>query len=791
MNSKWRRVALKVSGIGGLCVFFAAGSAASAPAEYGLKIDLSVGRAVISKAGIGIARPYDWAALPAANGAVGRTRQRLSKASIDHLPAFAETVDRMVVQSEESGFDLWDAAEQLHASPNSALIVTFDVESDRETRVILGFGCSGDALIALNGKLVFGTETAVSPKKHNDEEYIRTQSLVPLSLRAGINKVSVLCRKCSAWDKIPDPHASDQWMLGAELYTDDGIAWQACRVRNFDLLDTPIVKAFADLRVTTSIYGRRGVLLYDLAGKERAKGEIDDDGRVLWDSRLPELPFHGFLEVDRHYTDAIFVTGEAKIEDICQYIYSTNFSDNRTDAWAKRCAHLLKPVFIDMRDNWWARKLVLSTTMAVADLKSSAVRDQLSHYRPSQIEFAQFRSDIDGTNQYYRVYRGAGSGTQRRPVLMVLPTVEDVMRPPLEGQDVANIRDAEDLATLGDEFGIDIVWPGNSEVDFGGNLSLKEIAECVDDFKKRTGNDQPHIYAFGVCSSGVTAIACGETMDLAGVILEIPVINRSIHRFVKGLDIDEFIYPSEALASEQTASKLHLLANRPVYIVFNTDMPGHGRIQESRDLVGYLLDKGGSVEAHYPKPEHFFLWGERNRVYEAQMCDWISRQEKMFKPPARRNSELLQKREPQSVKDALLLGFKVNPSEDQCLTRWIQGWKMLWESYRGAPWEYRENAPTVVETHVLKQADYLELEEQKFFSGRATLDTLDQKAVSKTDELWGFRLIPSSGTERVDVFRSENASVDLPKCDLVIDGCCKAVLWRKVKGQWQLLDVWL
>jgi len=727
---------------------------------------------------------------------VGRTRQIVEASRLAMFPPIPPVTNAMVLYSKQSGFDLWQAVETIGCKPGSDIVFEFNILAKEKRSIVLGFGCSGNALIEVNRKSVFATVTANSPAKGNDEEFIRTQNLITLSLNLGINNVRILCRKVDSWKAVPEPHELNQWMLSAELYQDSNVAWKEHRERNFDLLDTPIVPAFTDLRCVTFEPGRVGVLLSDINGNNQGVGNFLPNGSIDWQTPLPPVPFIGFISVGTDATDGIIVTGPSSIEKVATDVMTRKSPDTESSAWRFRSEHLLTPQFRLLRDNWWARKLVLSVMMVVCDRKSQTLQQLFEGYRSASIGFRHYRSKIDGSEQYYLYHEARKRFYGVAPILAILPPVDAEIHSFLEGPVVANLRDLEDLASLSDELGIDVLWPGYVEIDYGGNFSRKILDECLMDVANQRRSGLASIYLLGTCSSAVSAIGYAETRNVSGVILQSPDVSRRRHRWMNGLTVDTIQLPTAVLVREQTNNKIDRLIGTPVYMVYNNVMMGHGNQSETAALVDFLKVSNADVQAFWPRSEHFYLWGERLRVQEEPMFRWINIRNGPDANGAQTRRGVLKKEagSPITIKDAMLQGFKISEIDDPLIQAWLKDWIALWVSYRGSVGQYKDSSrPTTVVARVLDELDVNKMTASTFFcgtelplSGRHEIE-----AISSNDRLFGFRLSTTAHDVSVEILRTPKLDVAPPHFDIVVDGCAKGMLWKYIDTHWVLVDLWL
>jgi hypothetical protein len=719
--------------------------------------------------------------LKSISGGTGRTVWRLNADDLGRLDPLVGSLTGHAIIAGECGFDLWDGVRATVAAAGANLVLSFDIVAQSDQKALLGFGCTGEAVVQCNGRIVFATG--------GTKELVRTQSLIEISLSAGKNRLIVLCHKPEGWDIPPEQPLRNQWMISMEVYGDESSAWIAFRSRNMHLMDTPIVGAQNDIIVQATTSERVTARLYDREGTELSRGVITGSGRVIWDNLIDKMPFFGYLMVGSEDAEPVLITGNKALDEIIPAMISLD-SIACSDAWKKRIVHLLRPEFASSRDVWWSRKMTVCVGMATEARKSKVDFHRLC--RATWLEFHDYVSSVDGTRQYFRMFRNPRSDSHKNPILIVLPSVTDPVRPFLESAEIASLQHSENLASLADENNIVLLWPGLAEVDYGGDLSRIQVDECLAALKKLLDTEHSPVFVLGFCSSSVAALGFAETRDVDGLILVTPIVERGAHRWMKGLDIDDLSYPSVVLKAEQTNTRLSSLRQTPVLILYDADVPGHGDRVGCRILCEDLVSMGGSLDARWPEPSNDFRWGESARVEEKNLLQWV-RLNKDIVSRSRNSPHLtISGDRPDTVKTALLKGFAVDKPADAVLAHWFDQWSARWSSFRGSPWLFSSServAHTIVVSCVLVSGEDPLTRGRGFFSGEPQLPEYLQNERPVSEALWGFRLVP--GRQMVEVFRTVDACKDLPRVDLLVDGCCTGAVWRLTPKGWVLAQLWL
>lgn len=715
-------------------------------------------------------------------GGMDRTSWRLDRGQLSHIPKLREPRGGKVFDALPSGFDCWALLDALQAPPQSCLIAAFRVRSAVSRTVYLGLGCDDEAVVFQDGLPVFAT-------MGRRRDYIRTQNLVPITLNPGGAEISILLRKFGGWAAIPTKHNSQEWIGGFELYGSAESAWAGFRSHNFSFTDTSIVSTLEDVRVNADPPASRALRLLDIRGREVAVGEINDSGSVSWQAHAVALPSLGFLSLRGEGSEGILITGNRSLEAAMAMLPAQG--SDASDAWRLRRDYLLlQPK--GARELWWTRKMVLALLMTCGDPKSPEVVQRFADYPAAQLQFHDYVSRVDGSRQYFRIARLKPNEDADWPLLVMLPTVTSPVRPFLDSQEIADERGAENVAALAAENRLMVLWPGNTEVDYGGDLALTEIEEAVDATKALLGREKIRIFLSGVCSSGVTAIRYAETHAIQGLILQSPVIRRSRWRWISGLRLDDPHYPAEVLAAEQTDLSFERLRGVPLYLVYNSGMPGHGDRMGSLFLCDRMRRLGSEVEAHWPLPDAEWVWGERERALLAPAVAWAGRHRDTIIPAGSAAAK-----PNRSVKGALLKGFQVVRPEDETLQLWLDWWESFRAEYRGQgqedfAWRPPHSPKTVLRFKLLDSDEMDEIRAGRFIDGNASPEFESLRgSLQPQDQLWGFRLLPDQDPETVEVFRSSSVEDSPPKIDLILDGCCRGALWRRTDGGWSLIGCWL
>jgi hypothetical protein len=723
-----------------------------------------------------IARPFfvDYA------GGIGRSQRRLEDHELAQCAYPLALTSGTELSSEEFGFDLWTSVEKLQLSSGTDLLVAFDIQVATTGDYWVGLGNNDEVVVYVNRQPVFGLVGSC--------EYVRNRNLFRVTLASGLNEIRVLCHH-KMWKEVPLFHYYEQWMLSVDLFSDSTSAWDAFRRRNFHFLDTPIVRTIRDFRVDSVTPEINSVTLYNSSGNRITSGYITPTGIVSWNTtdNIP-VPLLGFIDLAGRASEPIIIMGENSLQYFVDSLISRK-KDSGNSAYASRIRHLLKPEFNHERTIWWARKLAAALAAIQEYDGNSALSSVLSTYALKDLRFVSYRSNIDGTIQYYQRYNNPRRAGKAVPIVIVLPTVSAPVRPYLESAELANLQDTEILMDLALDAGVDLIWPGIVDIDYGGNLARSVLDEVLIDIAESHEHLNVPVVLLATCSSGVLAIGYAKTREISGLILQTPMIHRGRYRWFNGIDVADPQLPSNVLEAEQTDADFDRLMRLPIFLTFNIDVPGHGDRLACRKLCAQLITTNTNFEQHWPKADREFRWGERLRVPLAEAFSWLSIKSKEIASKA--CIRVIRKRESVlTVKDCLLQGFSIEKSTDKLLAQWLERWSARWFSIRGTPSATCTSSlgSVNVTSDVLSEEDYTSIRNNLHFKGTCVYKRNSQSLKDNDKNLFGVRLLNGN---TVQIFRSADLIEIPPAIDLIVDGCVRGALWQFDGTEWHLLEAWL
>lgn len=722
--------------------------------------------------------------------AIGRSYGPLKLDGVSYPQTAPE--DWSEAETQRGGFfDLWNFFPAALGQTKQAVLLEFELRAEHLERCYLSIGfndCCG--VLFIDREPVWGMGGA--------REHALGQNLVPIQLKDGHAQVSLLLWKIDPWTNVPPNHFEPEWAANLAACPSVSAAWDTYAANNYHIVDTPIVQSLEDLRFDANLPGHRSVVIRNLKGEAVLTGEVTESSgfRATADNPPPlHAPFVGTIGLGNELTEALVIEGDSTIEKITKSTVSAGRREVPDgDAWAFRCEHLIKPEFLNDRDRWWARKMALSLAMAGLRTTFDPSAEWIQQWKSAKVEFHAYKSAIDGTTQHYRSMIGPLKEGRSRPLAVFLPGAPMPVRPNLESYAVADLRETTELLTrMADQYGVDLLWPGNVDIDYGGNFTRRWIDEALQALQR----DHPAVgyrpvYIIGTCAAGVAALGYAETHGgTDGIVCWSPVVSRNTYRWpIRDKDWP-IALPAEALAAEATDTDLTNLKNVPLYCLFDHDVAGHGDRPGTRRLCEALARSGGSVTQHWiPYPDPALEWGLRSMDSEAEWLNWISWNAPKSGPRAPRRDQPA----PQTIKDALLEGCTVETPTSEPGRAWVDRWMASVAQYRGAAIvpDRREAA-----CHVRVRSISRDAAVSRFTAEHPGARPLRTNLRNWSDTLQAYSDIwivelKSTPPLVVDVENcSETVHPSVPGFDLFREGECRAVAWGFRQGEWELIQVWL
>lgn len=716
------------------------------------------------------------AGVPLADGHASFGRQSIRVRENSSEPDVLLKDEGFVIETRRGGyFDLWAAFDQTTAR-NGAAGLAFVVKVAESRKSYIAIGCDDGYRLRLNGRSI---STRIGRRDLNPDE-----DLVELSLTAGNNQVEISFFKGAAWRQVPNDHFGDQWGAALKLYPDAETARRGIRSIAHHFLETPIVTDFGALALGIPGSLAPNLVIRDVNLKVVWQAPVDDQGILILskaEGRIPPLPFLGFACVDSLMMEPIICV--ASFDQLTPELAGQLGPLSNNQACRFRLRHLLRPEFTSSRDRWWARKLTMSAAMAlIGQDDDGKLPEKFDAWPTANEPFVAYSSHIDGRMQFYRYSRSRVQTTPRR-LAIFFPGAPMPVRPYLESHSVSDIKEAETLAALANAEGIDLLWPGNVDVDYGGEITLAWVKEAVADcLKKRYGEEPVLVFPVGTCAAGVGALKfAANVQNIGGVVLWSPVPFRATYRWPAAEPAQVEAMPVEAWRTSRPAD-LTLLKDIPMFLRFDIDVPGHGDRLETREFVRDLRSAGGSIEERWlSDPDPVMEWGMRGTEAQREWMLWMRRQNPLN--PAR----AVPHEGTESVQELLLKGFQVKTDGSSLADAWADKWHAMLSTYRGDFPSASAFDPKVLVT--ITQVGVASLPVLiRTALGQTLLSPATTAAAISSCEGW--MMIGMSGNS-IAVHLSDNlAANDSPPIDILKEGCARGVLWIKRGQRWLVVQVW-
>lgn len=711
------------------------------------------------------------------SGAIGRLRMPLSQEQLGSLIIPSVGRNEIKISVDEPVIDVWKIVERLGAPPDSSISIDFDIISKQNRSIALGIGACDEFFAFCNGEPVHGMS--------GRRDLARNQNLIAISLVPGQNRIKIVTRKASQWSEPPVQHHDNAWELRIDFFGSEDYAYKVYRKTSFHLVDTPIVTALENLRLDAVIGGRNEVhILNVIDGKEYSRGTGIRDGSIMWDYKGEPLsvPLLGLLVVNNCNAEPILVVPSelttASVVELSPQPYSTPESE----AWAERATHLLDPKKNFTRDFWWARKLTAYLFKTNEDRWPKNLREIAADCKVAKINFRSYISGIDGSRQFYRSYSSDDQTTD--PILVVsVPGVNRPVRPYLESYSLANQLDTESLAACIEEAGVDLIWPGLIDVDYGGEYAVTNLRECIADAQRRYSNPT-RTYLVATCSAGVSSVNFAMSCsDLDGLILNTPEVIRSYTIWNPGLPISR-ISDNRPKHDVNTVPQIAAgLRDIRFFMQWDLQIPGHGDLEGARNLTVSMAKQGSDVTSLWPVPKDYYIFGEAYRQESEKWLSWILKRKlknRSLSAAKESKSNLVPRK---SVKSALLKGFEIELPQDSNFSQYIEYWSSVAHFYRGHKWENVRSSdqPSTKKTTVkIVPTDVAKCKESFSLSA----DSIPQTS----DALWGFKLVKDeSSRETIEIFSTSPTL--FPRIDILLSGECEGSIWVHNEDSWDLVKV--
>jgi len=276
------------------------------------------------------------------------------------------------------------------------------------------------------------------------------------------------------------------------------------------------------------------------------------------------------------------------------------------EAQVKRGETLFSRANYDVGNDVWQEKAVYTLgnlASMISEIREG--RQNISRDRPG-LHIRGFRSKIDGSTQYYRIFIPSNYDRSKAlPLLLVMPTPFTAREKPfIESAFMANHREAERLGQYAEKHGFAILWPGYKNAPEGFTWESTHVGEVINAVEDDYNIDEARVSIYGTCGGGYFSGRLVATYPnrLAAIVYNRAVFER---------DMDKLRGFSEPLVAwyEALNPADEVIGDSHVKIFVLNDgvkHPGSGDIETSKKFVERAGKQRSDVEsriADLPLPE--------------------------------------------------------------------------------------------------------------------------------------------------------------------------------------------
>lgn len=684
--------------------------------------------------------------------------------------------------TQENVFNLWTVNETYPGSDRNVAVISWDLIRETSEPLVLGIG-SDDGIAVVQDEQVIYARRAF-------RDFSDSSALVPVALHPGVNRFRLISERI--YPRSTNYYAPE-WIVRIRTFSDRTSAIQKHFINNRHILAHPIVHSLSELRVTLPAPFIHKVSAWALDGTRISEGEVDHQGNISWNKSELVAPTIVRIENDHRRSEFALVTGDDPTRAVAaKMAASARAEEPLARAWQKRIEILNRDENFDPSSIQWAQKLVQSITGLCSPEETLATAGNGVH----SIELRTFTSTIDGSSQYFLCYvpeqlrsRNKNAVEADADVLFILPCPTAPLRPFLEGRLMAGIQELECWAATADDHNIILVWPGYAEIDFGGPVAQREIAETVEAFSRAYGSVSRNLYIMGVCASGVAATRLGDSIrpHVAGLALYSPVLSRFSRRWLPGVEtFSPIVLPKPDWSGFSPFETVKAYPGSKWVTIFDSGMPGHGNAKDTAALLAACRAENAKAKDIQVGTSTEYAWGERmkyrlslflealidgNASSAGTRTDWASLANLQHPLHA-----------PTTITEALLNGYHVEAG-DAALEQWATAWSEVYTRWRGCE---VPRPPSSRRTSIA----LLSLDASSPLAEKVSLEVSRKYKMQQGEKLFGALLVAHHDKPTVVIFHSGQAMESLPAYDPLLDGGEQGVVFKMEKGRWQQVALW-
>ncbi len=501
------------------------------------------------------------------------------------------------------------------ASPGAAYAAC-TVEAVRNCRVYLMSGSSESIRVWLNGALIWRDQG-----KHGLNTY---NSSIAVDLRPGKNLLLV---KVSHWSQ-------QLWGLTARLEpTVEAAADAALRMQRqrYGELLKRIVLGPGDTLEAAPRGVPEGVrfptTITDSGGATIARTVLGGAGdRWVPPATVPEGIYYATLSfLQGQYSEPFCIgTPGAVAAGLSlqgrRYLGAADPVAADVTVLQQRLDALLKSGAAQEHGNWESKMISVleeySTVLRALDHGEEAFRGVAG------LHLRGFRSKIDDQVESYRLFVPQSHGTRdgALPLAIMVPTYTEASRPFIESAFLTYQNEVEHFCSIGEEYGLAILWCGYRTEPTGNPIDFAQIDEAIEAVASDYRIDPHRITLMGICSGGAVATAAAARWPerFAAVGLLNPTFGLERHTALGLADLDRcpaiygWLEHTDATAEYLSAGRI------PTYVIHDGGEPGHGPLESAEAFAaeagkaGFPLKFDRTIQI---REKHYDGWD--------QLCGWL------------------------------------------------------------------------------------------------------------------------------------------------------------------------
>jgi hypothetical protein len=298
-------------------------------------------------------------------------------------------------------------------------------------------------------------------------------------------------------------------------------------------------------------------------------------------------------------------------------------NDPTCEALIRRLGILIRPTSQNMSDKDWRRKMVFTLKEA-----TDFVRYGSATSLGQGIHILGFKSEIDGSKQYYRLFVPSAIKEKKAlPVAVLVPTATSATRPFIESVFISRQIEADLWGVLAEKLGLVIVWEGYRAQPNGYPYELEHFSEVMNDVERRVCVDKERLYLMATCRAGVMSAMIAEHWPnrFAAIGLVDPIFTRPTNRDGDDPTLFAFEAYRSWVSRNEPLRHVNALAHTRVFIVHDGTEPGHGSIHDARQFMGIASESGVETLLKEIPPSILHL-----RSWERVMSDLITQRRHRF-----------------------------------------------------------------------------------------------------------------------------------------------------------------